>query len=134
MDEPREQGAARAGEVVVLNRDLMFGSRIAAALKALGLRGRFVRDLPGLTAALGESGIEPLLVVVDMNATVDWDALAALIDARGPVVPFLGFGPHVDIAGRRAAKAAGMTRIVSNGAFHKDTAGLIARYARGEAT
>jgi hypothetical protein len=43
--------------------------------------------------------------------------------------PLLGFGPHVDVDGRRAAKAAGLTRIVSNGEFHRDLVALVARYA-----
>ncbi|MDF3015147.1 MAG: hypothetical protein K0R44_372, partial [Thermomicrobiales bacterium] len=46
------------------------------------------------------------------------------------LAPTLAFGPHVDIEGRRAAKAAGVTRIVSNGQFHTDTVGLIERYRR----
>ena len=45
-------------------------------------------------------------------------------------MPTLAFGPHVDVEGRRAAKAAGVTRIVSNGQFHSDMAGLIERYRR----
>jgi hypothetical protein len=50
--------------------------------------------------------------------------------ADGGHTPTLAFGPHVDIENRRAAKAAGVGRIVSNGQFHSDTAGLIERYRR----
>jgi hypothetical protein len=129
-DQPESRAAA--GTIVVLNRDLMFGSRIAAAARSLGLETRFVRDLPGLTTALAVPGTPPALAVIDMNAAIDWGAMADLIAAAGGRVPFLGFGPHVDVAGRRAAKGAGLTRIVSNGDFHRDTAGLIARYAHGD--
>jgi hypothetical protein len=118
------------GTVVVLNRDLMFGSRIDSAARSLGFEPRFVRDLPALAAALAAPGRPPVLAVIDMNAPLDWGAVAALVADFAGRVPVLGFGPHVDVEGRRAAKGAGLSRIVSNGEFHRDTAGIIARYAR----
>lgn len=129
MEIDESAAAAGNGTVVVLNRDLMFGSRISAAATSLGFATRFVRDLSALAAALAEPGDPPVLAVIDMNAALDWDAVAALVADLQGRVPFLGFGPHVDIEGRRAAKAAGLTRIVSNGEFHRDTAGFIGRYA-----
>lgn len=128
--EPREGAGIAGGTIVVLNRDLMFGSRITAAAQSLGLTARFVRDLPALAATLGDANDLPVLAVIDMNAALDWDAVAALVADVGGRVPVLGFGPHVDIEGRRAAKGAGLTRIVSNGEFHRDTAGFIGRYSR----
>ncbi len=130
MDNVETADAATNGTVVVLNRDLMFGSRISVAARSLGYAARFVRDLPALAEALAEAGEPPVLVVLDMNAALDWDAVAALIAGLDGRVPTLGFGPHVDVEGRRAAKGAGLTRIVSNGEFHRDTAGFIGRYAR----
>lgn len=130
METDDKAGNADRGTVVVLNRDLMFGSRISAAARSLGFTARFARDLPALAAALGESGAPPVLVVLDMNAALDWEAVAALVADLDGRVPILGFGPHVDVEGRRSAKGAGLTRIVSNGEFHRDTAGFIGRYAR----
>lgn len=127
-DDPTGHGDRST--VLVLNRDLMFGSRISAAARSIGLAPRFVRDLPALAAALDEPGDPPALIVLDMNAALDWDAMAALVSDLAGRVPVLGFGPHVDVEGRRAAKGAGLTRIVSNGEFHRDTAGFIGRYAR----
>ena len=116
--------------VVVLNRDVMFGSRIGGVLRHLGYRARFVRDGDALLAALDEEGSAVALGIVDMNAAVDWDRVRAFVDQGGDRAPLLGFGPHVDVAGRRAAKDAGVDRIVSNGQFHAEAAELIARYAR----
>ena len=127
--ETADLGAGN-GAIVVLNRDLMFGSRISAAARTLGYTACFVRDLPALAAALEASGDPPVLAVIDMNAPLDWDAVAALVAGLDGRVPILGFGPHVDIDGRRAAKGAGLTRIVSNGEFHRDTAGFLKRYAK----
>lgn len=130
MENGETAAALTNGTVVVLNRDLMFGSRISTAARSLGYAARFVRDLPALAGALAEPGDQPVLVVLDMNAALDWDAVAGLIAGLGGRVPVIGFGPHVDVDGRRAAKGAGLTRIVSNGEFHRDTAGFIGRYAK----
>ena len=116
---------------IVLNRDLLFGSRIRSALASLGLEGRFVSTAEEFVGALNEQAGSVAIGVIDMNGTVSWDVIReALSRADGGIVPTLAFGPHVDIDGRRAAKAAGVTRIVSNGQFHGDMAGLIDRYRR----
>ena len=131
MDETGGKKAtdAGAGVVVVLNRDLMFGSQIRAVLRALGHEARFARDTSGFLAALREAGESASRGVVDMNGTVDWAAIAEFTGETGRA-PLLGFGPHVDVEGRKAAKRAGIDRIVSNGDFHRDAATLVTRYAR----
>lgn len=116
--------------VVVLNRDLMFGSRITGVLRHLGYRARFARETDDFLAALAAEGEGAALGIIDMNAGVDWDAVGAFLGRSGERAPLLGFGPHVDVAGRKAAKEAGLDRIVSNGQFHADAPTLIARYAR----
>ena len=62
----------------------------------------------------------------------DWSAIGGGID-RVALPPILAFGPHLDVDGLRDAKAAGVTRVVSNGTFHRDAATLIGRYASGDA-
>ena len=69
------------------------------------------------------------LVVIDMNVHIDWEVIAPALENRASTSPVIGFGPHVDIEGRRAAKSAGLTRIYSNGDFHKGMGEIIARYA-----
>jgi hypothetical protein len=109
---------------VVLNRDLLFGSRIRAALKTLGLSPLFVNDTEAFVAALNAHQDTAAIGIIDMNGVVDW---AALANAQR-CVPTLAFGPHTDAGNRRAAKSAGITRIVSNGQFHSEMAQLIDRY------
>jgi hypothetical protein len=116
--------------VVVLNRDLMFGSKIASAVRMNGLEPRFVKDVDAFAANVREAGEALALGVVDMNAAIDWEVIADLAADPEVGAPLIGFGPHVDVQGRRAAKGAGLTRILSNGEFHRDTAEMIARYAR----
>lgn len=121
----------RRGRIVALNRDLFFGVRIGNQLRALGWDVSFHPTGDRLAQALAEQdGDPPVLVLVDMSAPLDWDVLAGAVAATTPGTPILAFGPHVDVDGRRAAKAAGVTRIVSNGDFHRDMVALVERYAR----
>ena len=128
MTESTGRGPTRA---VVLNRDLLFGSRIRSALTGLGLDARFVNTAEQFVSALREQPGSVAIGIIDMNGAVSWDAIREeLSRPNDDRVPTLAFGPHVDVEGRRAAKAAGLTRIVSNGQFHADMAGLINRYRR----
>ena len=116
---------------VVLNRDLLFGSRIRSALARLGLESRFVATAEQFADALSGDPNSVAIGIIDMNGAISWDVIReAQSKEDAGAVPTLAFGPHVDIEGRRAAKTAGVTRIVSNGQFHTDMAGLIERYRR----
>jgi len=115
---------------VVLNRDLLFGSRIRSALTSLGLEARFVSTAEQFVGALRQEPESVAIGIVDMNGAVSWDVIREELSGTKGGVPTLAFGPHVDVEGRRAAKVAGVTRIVSNGQFHADMAGLIERYRR----
>jgi hypothetical protein len=121
----------RPTRAVVLNRDLLFGSRIRSALTSLGLGACFTADAAQFVDALREQPETLAIGIIDMNGAVSWSVIQEeLARPNADRVPMLAFGPHVDIEGRRAAKAAGVTRIVSNGQFHGDMAGLIERYRR----
>jgi hypothetical protein len=116
---------------IILNRDLLFGSRIRGALASLGLEARFVATTDQFVGALSEQPESVAIGVIDMNGVVSWDAMREALSAvDGRLAPTLAFGPHVDMESRRAAKAAGVTRIVSNSQFHSDMMGLIDRYRR----
>lgn len=127
MTESHRDGSNLA---IVLNTDLLFGSRIRNALASLGMEARFVPDTERFVAAMSASGDATAIGILDMNGAVAWDILADALAAAADAPPTLAFGPHVDADNRRAAKAAGVSRIVSNGQFHGDMAGLIDRYRR----
>jgi hypothetical protein len=117
----------RTGLLVVLNRDLFFGVSIGNTLRALGYAVAFVQTTEALVDHL--RGPEPVaLGIIDMSAGVEWDRIRSARDA-GLATPLLAFGSHLDVEGRRAAKAAGVTRVVSNGDFHRDMVHLVRRYA-----
>jgi len=104
---------------LVLNRDLLFGSRIRSALSALGMQGKFVNNSKQFSAELASHSHDFTIAVVDMNGPVEWDILRDVLSSTSPP-PTLAFGPHVDAEGRRAAKLAGIDRIVSNGQFDRE--------------
>jgi methylmalonyl-CoA mutase cobalamin-binding subunit len=126
-----EATGTRPTLALVLNRDLLFGSRMRSALNSLGLEARFVSTAEQFVGALHQEPGSVAIGIIDMNGAVSWKVIReGLSGANGGDVPTLAFGPHVDVEGRRAAKAAGVTRIVSYGQFHADMAGLIERYRR----
>jgi hypothetical protein len=125
-----EENVAAPMTAIVWNRDLLFGSRIRGALATLGLRPTFVKSAEQFVAALDTRLDEAAIVIIDMNDAVPWDVVANALADRTSAPPTLGFGPHTDAANRRAAKAAGLTRVVSNGQFTSDMVALIDRYRR----
>jgi DNA-binding NarL/FixJ family response regulator len=122
--------ALLANEVVVLNRDLLFGSRIRSALKSIGMVATVVPNSAAFAAHLREHTPEIALAIIDLNGDVDWIVIEPLLRDERVDVPVLAFGPHVDAEKLRAAKAHGVTRVVSNGQFHKDLIPLVQRYRR----
>lgn len=124
LNQPNTQpGGPR---IVALNRDLFFGIRLKQLGSALGYQVDLIADAGSFLTKLREGNVA--LGIVDIGAGPDWSAIAA--DAElGPRPPILAFGAHKDADGLRAAKQAGVTRVVSNGQFHRDAASLIRRYA-----
>lgn len=124
MNQPNAEAAPT---ILVYSPDLFFAIRIRTVLKQLGLQAQlaskvdeFVERASGLHDAL-------VLAIVDFNQGVDWNAFAPVIAAGLPVV---AFGAHTDVDGFRAAKAAGVARVVSNGEFNRSLPDLISRYRR----
>ena len=126
-------GADEMPVVVVLNRDLMFGSRIRSALATLGLQVVVKGDTGVFLETARALGDRAVIAIIDMNGKVVWDAVASALREDGALPPVLGFGSHTDVETRRAAKAAGVDRIVSNGQFHADMVGYVQRYRRDQA-
>lgn len=124
-----DQAPPPAGTVVVLNNDLMFGSRIVNGLRAAGFGVVVEAKWEGFEAAVRSRAPRPVLGIIDMNPARDWERIGTLARDASVPTPLLGFGPHVDIEGRRAAKAAGLDRIVSNGEFHRGMVDIVRRYA-----
>jgi hypothetical protein len=117
---------APRGTVVVLSNDLFFGMRIRTVLRQLGYVVTITKDPAEFQAGLEGVDQSAVLGLVDFNQPRDWEALQPAI-ASG--VPVIGFGSHTDVEGFRAAKTAGVVRVVSNGEFTRSLPDLVAKYA-----
>jgi hypothetical protein len=120
-------GEMMAARIVLLNRDLFFGVRIRQVGAAIGYTVEITPKSDLFIEQISEPDVA--LGVIDIAAAPDWELLASAI-ASGRLAPILAFGPHKDVDGLRGAKRAGVTRVISNGEFHKDPAGIMQRYAR----
>lgn len=120
-----------SGSVVVLSRDVFFGMRIRTSLRQLGYEVTIAQDIPGFTRLLTGGDAPSALGLIDFNNPVDWPALA---DAIASGVPIVAFGPHTDVSGFRAAKSAGVSRVVANGEFSRSLPALAKRHALPGAT
>lgn len=118
---------AKHGLVVVLTPDLFFGMRVRTTLRQLGYAVALAQDPAAFTNHLQQGDQRAALGLIDFNRPVEWKALAGAI-ATG--IPMIAFGPHTDVDGFRAARAAGVGRTVANGEFSTSLASLVGRYAR----
>ena len=125
-DSTREPAPRAHGLVAVLSKDLFFGMRIRTSLRALGYAVAIAQDAATFSRHLENGDQRAVLGIVDFNFPVDWEAVK---DSVAIGVPILAFGPHLDVAGFRAAKQAGVTRVVANGEFTRSLPDLAQRYA-----
>ena len=102
-----ERPAAPAGpRVVVLADDLIWATRLVDGVRRAGGDPIQARTLAAFDAAIaGADG-----ALVDLTARA-YDGLGALTRATGAGVPSIAVGQHDDVTLRRAAKAAGASRV-----------------------
>jgi hypothetical protein len=113
--------------VLVLTRDLFFGMRIRNALRQLGYHTDIRKTEEDFEAAALDSAAA--LAFVDFNAEVDWSSIERIV-AADPGLAVIAFGAHTDVDAFRRAREAGVTRVISNGAFSQQLPELVERYAR----
>lgn len=124
MNEPAaEIKEDSMGTVAALSRDVFFGMRIRTVLKQLGYEMKLCKTELELVEAYPGT----VSTLVDFNMPVDWDALKPIL---GGATPIVAFGSHTNVDGFRAAKAAGVTRVVSNGEFSRKLPALLTQYRR----
>lgn len=127
MPESADPTTPTHPRVIVLSPDLFFGMRIRNAMKQMGYT-TVIRE-SGSELADELAGGPASLVLIDFNAPVDWATVAEAIRSAGEM-PAIAFGSHTDTDGFRQAREAGVTRVISNGAFTKQLPELVERYAR----
>ena len=115
--------------VVVLSRDLFFGMRIRNALKQMGFATVLTKTEADLEAAITSEPSLPALALIDFNNAVHWSEIATTVKNHSEL-PVLAFGAHTDTDSFKVAKEAGVTRVISNGAFSQQLPELIEKHAR----
>ncbi len=120
-----------ATEVVALVTDLFFSVSLGNQIKRAGYVPRIVKTTVEFRDAL--SGPHVALGIVDLSSRADLDELRSNGQRQqNSDVPIIAFGPHKNVDAFREAKAAGLTRVMSNSQFHAQTIEMIQRYARSE--
>lgn len=115
------------GTVVVVITDVFFSVSIRSTLRRIGFDVELERAAERIAERVAVGDVR--LVVVDATAisrSDDWARLGKVVADQTPV---LVFGPHMDVDRLRAAKDAGVTRVVANSQFHREMAALVDRYA-----
>ena len=98
-----------APRVVVLADDLIWSTRLVAAVRAAGVETRTARTIDGLTAALGAGAGH---AIVDLTALA-YDGVEAVGVAAGMGASVLAVGQHDDTALRKRALGAGAWRVLA---------------------
>jgi hypothetical protein len=95
-----------APRIAILADDLIWATRLADGVRRAGAQPVPVRSVTGLATALdGAAGC-----IVDLTARA-YDGVGALSEAAAAGVPAIAVGQHDDAPLRRAATAAGATRV-----------------------
>lgn len=112
-------------EIVVLERDLFFVTKVRATLAAAGYACAVAKNAEDLAARLATEP-HPALALIHFGAPgVEWERGIQL--ARSANVPVLAYGSHVDLAAQAAARAAGATRVIANSKLAADLPGQVAQ-------
>src|SRR5688572_15845939 len=109
--------------VVFLSSDLMFGSRLIGAAKALGVPLQIVANAGDLRAKIPASC---RLVLVDLSLDkLDLAQTVPVVREVAPAARIVAFGAHVNEAALAGAAAAGCDEVLARGQFHKQYAELL---------
>jgi DNA-binding NarL/FixJ family response regulator len=108
--------------VVIVVSDLLFQSRISAAVSAAGAQGVVADDAASAAAAIGS---RPALVIVDLHER-GVDAPAIIRSAKSSGARVLAFGRHTEPAILRNARDAGADRVVPRSQLAEELPHLIA--------
>ena len=110
--------------VAVLADDLIWSSRLVAAVENAGARPVRESSVDGLGRGLASGGADA--AIVDLNGRT-YHGLAAVKAASATGRPVLAIGQHEDVELRRQALAAGARQVYSYNRFFRDGPVLVRR-------
>ncbi|OYW16947.1 MAG: hypothetical protein B7Z55_13510 [Planctomycetales bacterium 12-60-4] len=100
--------------IVLVTRDLFFGSKVTGTAQALGLQATTCASLERLRELLAPSTVAG--IILDLGSEVAPADVATLIP-EGSAISLLAFGAHVDIQRLEAARAAGFHQVMPRSKF-----------------
>jgi DNA-binding NarL/FixJ family response regulator len=120
--------------VLALVPDLLFGSRVQAALQSAGHDVELIGEPAALRNRLRDAGAPPAAVlVVDLtNRELDGAAVVQSLSGELGSMRTLGFFSHVETQTRERAERAGFDLVVPRSRMAREAAELVGRLA-GEA-
>lgn len=117
--------------VVALIPDLLFGSRVQAALTAADHKVELIADADTARRLVqAPTGDAPAVLVVDLtNDDLDGPALVTALSAKGALAQTrtLGFYAHVNASMRERAERAGFDLVVPRSRMAREGADLVGR-------
>jgi len=120
--------AGAAPKIIALVPDLLVASRIQAAARSANAQVETV-DTPGEALSRLEGDAARLLIIDLALPGLDLVALATAAQAAGAGI--IAFGPHVDVALRQSALAAGIPHVYPRSRFLRDLPALLAYHVSG---
>jgi hypothetical protein len=119
--EQRAVGTSPRTVVAVVADDLIWASRLRAAVENAGAHPVTARSAPAIDAPYA---------VVDLNGR-GYDGITAVRDAAEAGATVLAVGQHEDVELRKAALAAGARRVLSYNKLFNDGPTVITRLIEG---
>lgn len=117
------------GVIIAVIKDVFFGITVRNTIKRLNFEPQIIKSAQILLDTVAV--YDPSLVIVDLQVIEDESAWDFITATREKDIPVLVFGPHKDVEGLRAARQAGVSRVVANSQFHREMPVLIERYVKG---
>ncbi len=102
---------------LLLTDDLIFTSRVTAEARVLGLTVTAVRSVPALVDLVRRQPPRGILLDLAFPGLDLDDLLAELRTVCTPLPRLIAYGPHVEAAALRAARAAGCDPVLPRSRF-----------------
>ena len=126
--EPSALGTANRTQIVVLADDLIWASRLKAAIDHAGAQPVMLRSPETLAETVQSHHLG--LAVIDLTSRA-YDGVDAVRAATSAGATVLAVGQHDDVELRRRALAAGARRVLSYNKLFNDGPAVIARLIEG---
>ena len=118
----------RPPTVLMISRDLFFGSKVTGAAQAWGCRVELEGDVASALAKAGSEEFRCIILDLATAGLAVADLTASLPDATRPAV--IAYGSHVNAARLQEAVEAGCDEVMPRSRFNSSLQQVLERYCR----